>query len=206
MISSILFDSLPETALIDDIVYPINYGYRAIMAIEIEMFGENNDEQKLLNALNIFYLRNIPGNCQKAVDFLLWFHACGIKKKNGSGGRAKVGRGYCFKQDAPLIYAAFREQYGIDLRRTCSRDLHWWEFSAMMESLNDNVKMAKVMYWRTCDLKGLPKEQKQFVKKMRDIYALREAESTMDSRTRLAKRNADMKEYVRKRMDECKKE
>lgn len=204
MIQAITFDTLPESVKIDGIVYPVNYGYRAMMAVEIEMFSEKSDEQKLLNALNIFYFQNIPPNADRAIGNLLWFHRCGEEAKKGTGsGRAKTARGYCFKQDAPLIYAAFRQQYRIDLRRTSNKDLHWWEFSAMFGALDDNVKMSKVIYWRTCDLNHLPKEQKRFVTKMRSLYALKMPESNMDSRTMLAKRNADMKAYVRKRMEEC---
>lgn len=74
-----------------------------------------------------------------------------------------------------------------------------------MEGLNDDTKIAKVIYWRTCDLNELTKSQKKYVKKMRELYALKEPEMSMDCKTKLAKRNADMKEYVRKRMEECRK-
>lgn len=206
MIQTITFDTLPENVTVDGIVYPVNYGYRAMMAVEIEMFSEKNDEQKLLNALNLFYFQNIPPNADEAIKNLLWFHRCGEDVKKGTGsGRAKTVRGYCFKQDAPLIYAAFRQQYQVDLRKTTNKELHWWEFSAMFGALDDNVKMSKVIYWRTCDLNRLPKEQKRFVAKMRSLYALKMPESNMDSRTMLAKRNADMKAYVRKRMEECRR-
>lgn len=204
MIWSVTFDHLPETAAVDGIVYPINFGYRAMMAIEIEMFGENNDEQKLLNTLNIFYFQNIPLDWQKAIDYMLWFHRCGREeKKRGGGGLAKDKRAYCFSQDAPLIYAAFMQQYQVNLRKTSNKELHWWEFSAMLESLNEDTKMAKVMYWRTCDLNDLPKSQKKFIKKMKELYALKETESSLDCKAKLAKRNTDMKEYIRKRMEEC---
>lgn len=204
MIQSITFDTLPESVTIDGIVYPVNYGYRAMMAIEIEMFSDKNDEQKLLNALNIFYFQNIPANMDKAIEEMLRFHRCGEeeRKKVGSGGR-KSNRGYCFKKDAPLIYAAFRQQYQIDLRRLPNKELHWWEFSALFDALSDQTKISKVIYWRTCDLNQLTKAEKRFVSKMRNLYALELPKSTMDSQAALAKRNADMKAYVRKRMEEC---
>lgn len=202
---SVTFNRLPESTEIDGVLYQINFGYRAMMAAEIEMFREElSDEQKLLNALNIFYFGNIPDDMQKAVDYLLWFYRCGEEeKKEAAGHRRRKGRAYCFDKDAPLIYAAFRQQYNIDLRRTPNKALHWWEFSAMFEALDDQTKMAKVMYWRTCDLGSLSKGQRKFVEKMRNMYAIRNQDSTMDSKTKLAKRNADMKAYVKKRMEEC---
>lgn len=207
MINSIIFNKLPEQVTIDGISYQINYGYRAMMAIEIDMFSvDKSDEQKLLNALNMFYLSNIPDNVEMAIEKMLWFHRCGEESSTGARKSRKKTRGYCFEQDAPLLYAAFRQQYNIDLRRTKSNELHWWEFSALFESLDENIKMAKVIYWRTCDLKGMTKKEKEFIKKIREIYAIKGHNSNMDHKMRLAKRNADMKEYVRKRMEECGKE
>lgn len=199
----ITFDHLPESVEVCGMRYPIGYGYRTMMAIEIEMFGDNNDEQKMLNALNLFYLNNIPPDTSQAIDALMWFYRCGRERRSAPGSSARPKRGYCFVQDAPLLYAAFRQQYGIDLRRTRSLDLHWWEFLALFESLSEDTKMAKVMYWRTCDTKGMGKEQKAFISSMRSLYALNEPIQTMDSKARLAKRNADMKAYVKKRVEEC---
>lgn len=205
MISSLLFGSLPETARIGGRVCPINSGYRTMVAIEIEMFGENNEEQKLLNAFRLFYPEGVPKDKSAAADYLLWFHRCGAEKKEDGTGRRKARRSYCFIQDAPLIYAAFRQQYGINLKDTKNHELHWWEFSALFDALDEETRMAKVMYWRTCDLKGMSNEQRKFIKRMREVYAIREPESDLDSKTRLARRNAEMKEYVRKRMEECRR-
>ena len=36
------------------------------------------------------------------------------------------------------------------------------------------------MYWRTCDTKGMGKEQKAFIKRMRTLYALEEPETTVE--------------------------
>lgn len=203
MIQNLLYDTCPESVLIGGKEYPINYGYRAVMAVEIEMFSDNSDEQKLLNALNLFYFQNIPEDVDAAVDYMLWFHRCGERAETTRKRAGNARRGYDFQQDAPLIYAAFRQQYGINLKHTKNQELHWWEFRAMFESLDENVKMAKVMFWRTCDLRGMSKEQRNFIKKMRSIYALKMPANNMDSRTKLARRNADMKAYVRRRAEEC---
>ena len=77
---------------------------------------------------------------------------------------------------------------------------------AMFDSFGEDMKISRVMYYRTADMKGMGKNQKSFIKKMRSIYALKHAESDMDARAKLAKRNRDMKEYVRKRLEECQKE
>lgn len=207
MIQSIVFDTLPEQIKIDGTIYPVNYGYRTMMAIEIEMFGENNDEQKILTSLNLFYDGNIPENINEAVKKMMWFYRCGKeeeKKKSGAPKRmAKTRRAYCFEQDAPLIYAAFRQQYGINLKTTRNRELHWWEFMSLLEGLNDSVKFADVMYCRVCDTSGMSKKQKEHVLRMRKTYGIKEPEVDMNAKAKLAKRNADMKEYVCRRTQEC---
>ena len=115
---SVTFDRLPSTATIGGVVYDVAFGYRTMMAAEIEMFRQDiSDEQKMLNALNLFYVRNIPPDLDAAVDYMLWFHRGGEPARKGGGSKRRTTRrGYCFLKDAPLIYAAFRQQYGINLR------------------------------------------------------------------------------------------
>lgn len=209
MNKNILIDHLPKTVSVDGKEYEIDWGYRANILIEICMFSDRSDEQKLLDALNIFFYNNIPPNMDEAMKKLLWFFRCGkLPEKTATGmhKRNKKLRAYCFDQDAPMIYAAFRSQYNINLNKTKDKELHWWEFMAMFESLSEDMLISRVMYYRTADLKGMGKNQKSFIKKMRSIYALKHEESNIDDRAKLAKRNADMKEYVRKRMEECGRE
>ncbi len=206
MKSNILLDPLPVEVEVNGARYPINFGYRACILIEIDMFSDREDEQKVLDALNIFYKNSIPSDMDAAMEKLLWFYRCGMEQeKAGQGGR-KPRRAYCFEADAGRIYAAFRAQYGINLNQTPNAALHWWEFMAMFESLSEDLLISRVMYYRTADLKGMGKNQRAFVKKMRQLYAIRNSFSNMDDRAKLAKRNRDMKEYVRKRMEQCQRE
>ena len=88
---SVTFDKLPGTARIGGIVYDISFGYRTMMAAEIEMFRQDiSDEQKMLNALNLFYARNIPPDLDAAVDYMLWFHRGGESVRKGSGAKKRT--------------------------------------------------------------------------------------------------------------------
>ena len=203
---NLIFDTLPITVEIDGNTVPVAWGYRQMILIEIEMFSDNSEAQKLLNALNIFYLGQIPDNRKEAVEKLLWFYRCGEEsKRQGGSRRQRKDRAYDFEEDANLFYAAYLQQYGINLRATNNADLHWWEFVALMESLSEQTRLAKVMYWRTADLQGLSKSEKAHIQKMRKIYELKKKE-TADHRISLAKRNADMKEYLKRRLKECAEE
>lgn len=200
---NLLIDDLPDMVEIDGQCYPVNWGFRAMMLIEICMFDtERNDEQKILDALNIFYGENIPENFSKAMDCLMWFYRCGKEeKKSGKKGVSKkqARRCYCYNQDAPYIYAAFLTQYGLDLNNTKNYDLHWWRFHAMFESLDEDLKISKIMYYRTASTSGCSKGQRRFLNEMKKLYALDTDSQDMDDKMRLTKRDAEMKAYVRKR-------
>lgn len=211
MNTNILTGGLPECVKIDDKYYPIAYGFRELVQIEILMFSDISDEEKLIRSLNIFYLNNIPNDIDQAMEKLLWFYKCGKKEKietpdkKGSKLKRHQKRAYCFEADAGRIYAAFRSQYGINLNQIQSSELHWWEFSTMFESLSEDLLISRVMFYRTADLSGMGKNQKAFIKKMRNVYAIKHETSNLDARAKLAKRNKDMKDYVRRRMEECRK-
>ena len=80
----ITFDRLPKTTNINGKIYEVSYGYRTMMAAEIEMFRQDiSDQQKMLNALNLFYAYNIPPDLDAAVDYMLWFHRCGESAPKG---------------------------------------------------------------------------------------------------------------------------
>lgn len=207
---NILLDSLPECVLIDGREWPVNWGYRAFILIELCMFdNKQNEEQKVLNALNIFYNRDIPDNAAEAINQMLWFYRGGKHEKDSADENktkrtaqfARPKRCYDFDADAPYIYAAFRTQYGIDLQDTRNYDLHWWKFQAMFTSLDEDLKFSKIMYYRTVSTNGMSKQQRAYINEMKKLYAL-EDEDTADSRMKLAKRNFEMKEYVRNRIRE----
>lgn len=212
--NNILLYKLPHSVVVDGCIYDVNWGYRANIMMEICIFSDRSDEQKLLDCLNIFYCRNIPSDMNAAIEKMLWFHRCGRSpdkpdnKKQSSGAHRpkRTGRAYCFDKDAALIFAAFFSQYGINLNRTANKELHWWEFMAMFDSLSGDLLISRVMYYRTADTEGMSKKQKAFIMRMRNLYSLSDAASDMDAKAKLAKRNADMLAYVRERMDTCKRE
>lgn len=203
---NMLLDPLPENIEVDGREYTVNWGYRALVLIEVCMFDSTRDEeQRALDALNIFYNQDIPSNLPAALEQLMWFYRCGRPEKeaekNKQGAPARQDkRCYCFEQDAPYIYAAFRTQYGIDLNETSNLELHWWKFHAMFEALGEELKISKIMYYRMAPLSGLPKEKRKFLNEMKKLYALEEPDQTVDSRLKLARRNAELKAYVRRRV------
>lgn len=78
-----------------------------------------------------------------------------------------------FDQDADLIYAAFRQTYGIDLRR---ERLHWLEFSALLTGLPGGSRYAEILSIRTRELPAPTKynaEERRWLMEAKQKYALR---------------------------------
>lgn len=59
------------------------------------------------------------------------------------GGTERV---FSYKWDMPLVYAAFRECYGLDL---FTAQLHLWQFDALFSALPDTCELRRVMSVRS---------------------------------------------------------
>ena len=168
----LLTGNLPVSFLIGGREYPISSDFRAMLRLE-EIFSseELTDGEKAERALKLFY-GCIPEPLEEAVAEMCLFWSCGRQEKEG---RAK-GEGvsqppiYSFTHDAGLIYGAFLTQYGIDLTQ---ENLHWWQFMALFESLEEDRVLREVMRCRAVEIKGdMPQAQKDYYNAMKRRYAL----------------------------------
>lgn len=198
-----LTERLPESITVSGREYDINTDFRVGFKLEEIMRSSGAGEGKILAILKAYY-PTIPFDIQEAVEKALWFYQCGDvprqkqeKKKERYRNRPQKDRAaYSFCQDAPYLYAAFLEQYGVDL---CEVEyLHWWKFCAMFESLNENTQMSKIMYYRKVSTTGMPKEKRFFINEMKKRYQLQDA-TLMSGRITLEQRNMRWREYVKER-------
>ncbi len=171
--------------LIDDIDYPdqvevngeryeIRTNFRSSILFELMMQDNSlSSREKVKKGLTLYY-PVIPDDLNAAIDVALWFYRCGreetvIQKRMA----ARRGRSpaYSFEYDAGLIYAAFFLAYKIDLQDI--RYMHWWKFRFLFYSLPKDCEFVRVMEYRSIDINDkMPKEQKDFYKKMKRLYAL----------------------------------
>lgn len=200
-----LIEELPESVWIDGLEYPVNAGFRAMLLIDMVMHDrELLDSEKIDQALDIFYCGNVPADTKAASERMIWFQHCGKKKKKKSEAANRLQRkkrALDYEKDSEYIFADFYAVYGMDLTDR-SVILHWWKFSAMLECLPETCRICKIMYYRTADTRGMGKEHKKFMQKMREIYSLEDEISTEDRMT-LAQRNRAMQEYVSLRYREA---
>ena len=170
---NILVDLLPTKIEIDNKKYEINSDFRTSVLFELLMQDDSvKKEDKIFMALQLYY-PVIPKNFNEAIEQMLWFYRCGkdITKSKGNGKGKSVTQIYSFDYDDDYIYAAFMDQYGIDLQDI--KYLHWWKFKAMFKSLKEDNEIVKIMGYRSMDLSKIKdKEQKAYYKKMQEMYKI----------------------------------
>lgn len=170
---NILVDLLPTKIEIDNKKYEINSDFRTSVLFELLMQDDSvKKEDKIFMALQLYY-PVIPKNLNEAIEQMLWFYRCGkdITKSKGNGKGKSVTQIYSFEYDDDYIYAAFMDQYGIDLQDI--EYLHWWKFKAMFKSLKEDNEIVKIMGYRSMDLSKIKdKEQKSYYKKMQELYKI----------------------------------
>lgn len=170
---NILIDLVPTSVNIGNKKYDINSDFRISILFELLMQDNSmEDKDKMLMALKLYY-PVIPKNLDEAIEQMLWFYRCGkdVRKSKGKGKGKSATQIYSFDYDDDYIYAAFMDQYGIDLQDI--EYLHWWKFKAMFKSLKEDNEIVKIMGYRSMDLSKIKdKEQKAYYKRMKDLYEI----------------------------------
>ena len=170
---NILIDLVPTSVNIDNEEYDINSDFRISILFELLMQDNTmGDKDKMLMALKLYYPVT-PNNLNEAIEQMLWFYRCGkdVRKSKLNGKGKSVTQIYSFEHDDDYIYAAFMDQYGIDLQDI--EYLHWWKFKAMFKSLKEDNEIVKIMSYRSIDLSEIKdKEQKSYYKKMQELYKI----------------------------------
>lgn len=173
---NILTDVLPDCVELSGVPVRIRSDHRSCIRSIIALLDDDvlEDACAVLVALQAFY-PDIPNG----VDWETAFAAMtmflrgapvpplpGQKSKEGSG---TTERAYSFLYDQEAIYAAFWQQYHIDLTHDT---LHWWVFRALLNGLHDN-HMAEIMHIRTArEESGMNSEQKKQLRKDKAYWKL----------------------------------
>ena len=76
---------------------------------------------------------------------------------------------YRFDFDMDLIYAAFMQQYHIDLLTV---NLHWYEFKSLFDGLTENTQLIKVIGYRTTEIDKMPKEQRKEALRLKEFWKI----------------------------------
>lgn len=192
---NVLIDRLPTAVSVGGKRYQPETDYRAAVAFELLVESGEEDPYKLIKP---FYPQGVPVDINAAAEAALWLYRGGEEIPQDTGKGEKKQRSYSFEVDAETIFADFWRYYDIDLSNEA---LHWWVFRALLAGLPDDSGYKQRVYYRTCDLKGLPKAEQARIKRIRNIIAIN---TEKRGKMTLEERNALMLEYVSKRSEEAK--
>lgn len=201
----LLTNNLPVSVRVSGKEYPISWDFRTGIKLDGILRSEMEEADKLEQMLHLYYGQDhVPPDIPQAIEQIIWFYRCGEmpddeeeEKKKRRYVRRKSKEPACvLTQDAPYVYAAFMDQYGIDL--TSIESMHWWKFMALFESLGDGTKMSKIMYYRKASTAGMSKERRAFLNEMKKLYRIK---STGRKKMTLQQRNQNWKDYVKERFE-----
>ena len=192
--ANLLLNALPTKIKIDGKEFDIVTDFRA--GITFETMVENGDIDAF-KLLQIYFPNGAPGNIEAAADEVIRFYKCGDEGKKGSNVSKNTKPGYSFSQDSAVIYADFMRYYDIDLT---TANLHWWKFRELLSALPVESAFKERIYYRTSDLKGLPKKEQKRIRAIREEIKI-ETNKTGVKLT-LEQRNNQMIDYINKRFND----
>lgn len=157
MYSNILLDPLPEDYKGWLIRTDYRIGIQIALCLQDVELGESD---RLAVALSLLYGAGVPP-LETAVEGLTWFLRCGEEPRDSEGGGKQL---FFFDFDHARIMASFRQTYGIELHKA---KLHWFEFRAMLESLDEDSALSHATQIRGTDTSQMKGKQKSNFERMK---------------------------------------
>ena len=157
----------------DGTEYPIHSDVREWIRFESLLANADVPESlKFFIALRLIFADNVPDDFHAAHEFVSWFYRGGkeLPANGGSDISLTSRRVYDLEYDSEYIFAAFLEQYGIDLSDIPY--LHWWKFIALFKGLHD-CKMTDIIGYRGAEITDdMPKSRQAFLMDMQEMFEL----------------------------------
>lgn len=155
---------LPETVEVDGSLYPVHTSFKSWLRF-LELVAARNTPPK---KFDFMYADAKPPSKLNGVAALLKF--CNppqeLPRTQKDGPSDKV---VDYSLDSDYIYAAFMENYGIDLVES---DMHWYKFLALFKGLHD-TKLSEIIGYRLYEPpSGKPNEYTKQMLKLKSAWEL----------------------------------
>ena len=178
---NILTNDLPDFVTVDGVNYTIRSDFKTWLKFHELISDRKITADKLTDILILIYIKEIPRTIQDAISAALRFYSCYEEKETKTNNSKPI---MDFAQDSGSIYAAFRQQYNINLT---TAKLHWFEFRALLDNLTDSTKLVKIMEYRGMNISKIKdKETKKFYRDMKRIYKLEDTRTDEEKEQELA--------------------
>lgn len=159
-----LFDRLPDFVIVDGKRYAMDFDFRNVLRM-MEILARDDIIEDARNYLALKCVTKHPRN----VDRMIRVVNDTLFDKTPSRSDKKITS---FEQDAPLIRAAFRQVYGIDLYR---ERVHWLEFSELLRGLPEGNRYEEVIGIRARPMPPATKynaKEREWLMQAKQQYAL----------------------------------
>lgn len=167
---NLLTDKLPVKAKIGDKEYPLNTDFRNGIMYFKALKDKDLDAAGKLELLLKLFFKKVPADMLSAVKYIFEYYLPGgspltkTKKKRSQKNRVIP---FCYEKDHTLIYAAFWQQYGIDLNGI---GMHWFTFKALFDGLAEATYFRQIVNFRQTPIKDIPKEKRrEFLEAMEEL-------------------------------------
>lgn len=191
---NVFYEDLPETLEVDGKEYPIITDFREWLRFS-DMLKSDIPPQFKLEFLSDMFLEDVPDlyaeedieSVMDAITAFLSLSALEFPKQekeseeefeNVDFEEESVRKAIYYEQDAPYIISAFRREYQIDLLSV--EYLHWWEFRMLLDGLSEDSQIKKRIYWRTCDVSKMDKNERMKILRIRRSITIPEEEYVGD--------------------------
>lgn len=170
-----VFENPPSSVKVGNDNFKINTDFKIWIKI-CDLLEDDNlsDVDKMISVLILGYKEKMPKNPTEAFDALMNFYSCG----KGNSNKKSTQRAIDFKMDEDVIFASFLQLYGIDLY---DQKLHWWKFIKLLHSLPEDSEFMKIVAFRLSKPEKIKnKEQRNYIRKMKNRYRIRKTVSDED--------------------------
>ena len=163
---------LPTTVCVGEKSYPVYTDFSHWIKLEVLLFEQEGSFVEKLPAILKLCYPTLPDTLEDAIHGIASFYVGGQKAEKKQKKNVKKPPLYSFLQDEGLIYAAFYQQYHIDLS---VGKLHWWQFKALFAGLSEETLLVQIMHIRSIDISKFKNlEEKRFYRRLKEQYKLRD--------------------------------
>lgn len=172
-------ESLTTSLTVSELKVPVSTDFRDWIKADLILRDRQIPEEAKLPVICQYIgldLTHLNVSTPDLWDGIFNFYTCEQEPKADIATSNEIA--YRFDCDWWLIYAAFQQQYGLDLMRV---NLHWFKFKALMDGLTDQTQFIKVVQARLRDTSKLKGEEKTQAEKLKRYWRISD-ESTSNER------------------------
>lgn len=159
--------ALPNAVTVNGRAFFIKTDFRVWLKFDRDLDESGIESVKLENILEnpleVPEMEEIEGFVNGIMEF--YVNKNELPRSTGNGGERVLD----YYMDGDYIYAAFLEQYGIDL--VDIEYLHWHKFQALIRGISDNTMLGKIMSYRGYKNSGNKSYEKQ-MQELKYIWSL----------------------------------